>query len=302
MSSICAIIVTYHTGEEILSGLEYLVSEVSHVVVVDNGSDQATEACLVEAEARLPGKITVLLNGRNLGLSKAQNLGIRIALERGFEWVLLLDDDSTPGPEMVARMMHHYTGLNEEGKQRMGILYPNIVDKNISKKTPFLIEENGIIRLVICPDNGIVYPIIVMASGSLIKTETLRAIGLMDESFFIDQIDVDFSLRIINSGLRITVVGDALLYHSLGERRECTFCGIRITPTNHSAFRCYHIYRNRLIIWKRYIRSNLNFVLFDIVSSFYHLFKIIAFEDQKLEKIKNMVLGSLEGLLYSRRS
>ncbi|MBK8793346.1 MAG: glycosyltransferase family 2 protein [Holophaga sp.] len=298
MPGICAVIVTYHTGLKVTSDLETIACQVDHVIVVDNGSDRGTRSSLAAAQMRLSERITLLLNEENIGLSKAQNLGIGFALERGYDWIILLDDDSTPGVGMVVRMMNYYLGLCEEDRERVGILYPSIVDKNTSSKSRFLIESNGRIKLTYCPDDDVIYPIIAMSSGSLIKTDTLRAIGQMDETFFIDQIDVDFSLRIINSGLKIIAVGGAILYHSLGARREFRFLGMVITPTYHSAFRCYHMYRNRLIVWKRYIKSNFNFILFDILSSFYHLFKIVIFEDKKIAKIKAMATGVLDGLFH----
>lgn len=301
MPSVCAIIVSYHTGARILANLSILAPQVTHIVVVDNGADLETRACLEQAQVHFQGALTVILNGRNLGLSKAQNIGIRAAAERGCEWVLLLDDDSTPAEDMVARMHGHFLSLSEQDRQRIGILYPNIVDKHTSRKSVFLVQDNQRIRLAVCPDDGTLHPLIAMASGSLIKTDTIRQIGLMDERFFIDQIDVDFSLRVINNGLSILVIGNARLFHSLGVRREFKVLGRTVTPTNHSAFRCYHLFRNRLIVWERYIKTNPAFVGFDVFIALYHLFKIIAFEDQKLHKVGNIIAGIFDGLLFGLR-
>lgn len=301
MPSVCAIIVSYHTGNRILANLSILVPQVTHIVVVDNGSDLDTLTCLEQAQTQFRGSLKVILNGQNLGLSKAQNIGIRAAVELGCEWMLLLDDDSTPAEDMVVRMHEHFLSLSEQDRQQVGILYPNIVDKQTSRKSVFLVQDHQRIQLVICPDDGILHPLIAMASGSLIKTDTIRRIGLMDERFFIDQIDVDFSIRVINNGLSILVVGNAYLFHSLGVRREFKILGYTITPTNHSAFRCYHIFRNRVIVWGRYIKTNSTFVFFDAFIALYHLFKIIIFEDQKLYKLGNIIAGIFDGLLFGLR-
>lgn len=68
-------------------------------VVIDNGSQDATVALLKE---RYP-EVHVVCNRENLGFGKANNIGMRLALEKGYDAVFLLNQDAWIDPTPSAR-------------------------------------------------------------------------------------------------------------------------------------------------------------------------------------------------------
>src|SRR5262249_15936535 len=70
-------------------------------VVIDNASQDDTVAVL---RARHP-ELTILENARNLGYGGGNNVGIRWALERGADYVQLINRDTEVTPELTAELV-----------------------------------------------------------------------------------------------------------------------------------------------------------------------------------------------------
>ncbi len=93
MSSIAAVVVTYHPSPVVLENLRLLSGQVGRIFVVDNGST-GESVQVVAALEKIPG-VQVIRNVSNLGIASALNLGIHHALETGVEWIALFDQDSS---------------------------------------------------------------------------------------------------------------------------------------------------------------------------------------------------------------
>lgn len=85
------------------------------VVIVDNGSTDGTPDVIRE---RWP-EVTLIETGQNLGFGKANNIGIRYALDKGFDYVYLLNQDAWIEPEAILRL----TELHRRNP-RYGVLSP----------------------------------------------------------------------------------------------------------------------------------------------------------------------------------
>ena len=98
-TSVAAVIPAYceekHVGEVVARTLQ----QVDNVLVVDDGSNDATSA-----NARAAGG-TVVTHERNRGKGEAIMTGLRYWLERGFQYVVILDADGQHLPEEIARFV-----------------------------------------------------------------------------------------------------------------------------------------------------------------------------------------------------
>ena len=100
---VVAVVVTYQPALEVLEKLlDAIIPQVDSVVVVDNGSDTVFEAW---NNNRQKYAVEVLLLGENSGIAAAQNVGIQWARNRGAAFVLLMDQDSIPAPDMVEKLL-----------------------------------------------------------------------------------------------------------------------------------------------------------------------------------------------------
>jgi dolichol-phosphate mannosyltransferase len=88
---------------ELLEGIRTHVP-TAHVLVVDDGSEDGTEALVREVGARL-GDIEVLQRGRRLGLGSAYQQGFRIGLERGYRRFVTMDGDHSHYPSHLPALV-----------------------------------------------------------------------------------------------------------------------------------------------------------------------------------------------------
>lgn len=293
---ICAIVVTYNIGERYQKSFDSLKDQVDKVIIIDNGSDSSTINILRQIQNNFKDKVDIIFNEKNVGVGKAQNMGIARAIDEGYEWVLLLDHDSLLKENMIHAMKKLYQSLSREMREKTAIVAPNVMDVNVNLPSKFTTRYLKILfKRQKCSERKYIDALTVIASGSLIKTSVLKKIGLMKEEFFIDFIDAEFSLRVITNEFKIIVVCDAILYHSLGQRKVYKIFTIHFKPTFHSPERRFYIFRNRVKVLKSYMFKVPSFAFFDFVLILYDIFNITFFENDKLNKFRMIFRGILSG-------
>jgi len=130
-----------------------------------------------------------------------------------------------------------------------------------------------------------------MQSGTFLSTEACRKIGLFDDSFFIDYVDIDFCLRLRKRGLRIIEANNAIIDHRLGDPSRHTILGKTTTVYSHSPIRRYYAARNRLRMYPRYLFSDPGFIGHDFRSWFKELIKLVLFEEDRRRKLSYIARG-----------
>ena len=276
MCKVAAIIVSYNPDSNLFDSINLLLNQVEKVIIVDNGSK---EKYVKYIKSINEDKIEIILNKENLGIATALNIGVRKALENGYEWILTMDQDSKASPDMVKKMFNVYNSINREERKDILSIFPNFVDERIQS-----IEENSNM-------NSYEYVDADITSGNLLRKEVFEKVGFCDDSLFIDLVDTDFCMRLNEKGIKMIKIRDAVLYHSLGESK--TIKGIlgSFNTSNHSALRRYYMTRNRFYIWEKYKGLN-SFTLNRDKKLFKKEFvKIILGEKDKVNKIKMVLRG-----------
>ena len=296
--NVCAIVVTWHIKKSFMATVRAVIHQVDHVIIVDNGSGPDTIQMLKAVQSLYTDKVTVIYNVENKGIGAAQNQGLGIALRAGYDWVLLLDHDSCPAPDMVAALLSAYAAMagpgGSEPQKNIGLMAPNKKEKQSPKEMKLIMPGRyGFWRTF--KNEGVVPGVrSVIASGSLIKTQVFRHIGTFNERFFMDYVDVEFCLRMRQNGWIIAAVRGAVLHHSLGSITGETFMGRGISVSHHDASRRFTMFRNRVIVWKQYFFSQPGYVFFDMGMAVYELVKICLFEYGPGHKLKSDVKGMMD--------
>jgi rhamnosyltransferase len=90
-----------------------------------------------------------------------------------------------------------------------------------------------------------------VSSGCLIPLAVLDAVGPMDATLFIDQVDTEWGLRAQRQGLKLFGVPAAVLEHGIGESFvRPWFAPGRAVPI-HSPVRDYYLVRNTIAVFFR---------------------------------------------------
>ncbi|MGX7371114.1 glycosyltransferase family 2 protein [Carnobacterium maltaromaticum] len=276
MNKVCAVIVSYNDFENLKDTLNAVEMQVDKIVIVDNGSEDEivnfiNQLCLFNE------KIILISLKENLGIAVALNKGVHLAEKEGYDYVLTLDQDSKCSEGLVLKLL---SGFDLDRK--IAIVSPKIAYEKM--KNNLIIQEKFEFKDYI------------ITSGNLIKIDVFNKIGYFEEKLFIDSVDFDFCLRIINKGFLICIRNDAFLFHKLGNPREIKVFGLlKYYYTEHSSVRNYYIFRNTVFLLKKYFKSNTLFCFKKMIITSKLFFENIFFHYQKKEVIKYMFMGLKDG-------
>jgi len=241
LPKIVAIIVTYHPQWSELQKLLFAaLPQFDQIIMIDNGSTLDQIQSIADFAKDRPIQLCAL--GENLGVAAAQNRGIAIAKELGAQYMVLFDQDSVPGPDMVEKLLQAHR-LKEKQGCKVAAVGPNYHNLNRTESLkPFVnIQGFSLVRQDVRGAENIVPVSHVIASGCLISMASIDTVGLMREDLFIDYVDLEWAYRAKSLGFASFGVCDADMQHGLGEQR------LRILGKHflfHNPLRHYYQFRN----------------------------------------------------------
>jgi rhamnosyltransferase len=292
-SDVCGVIVTFNPKEDFLVHLDALQEQVASVTIVDNGSTDYSKSMLNKLAEE--DKVDLLINETNLGVAKALNQGFHWAKERGFRWVLSMDQDSLPAKNMVKELLKTYDQYPH--RDIVAIVSPQVLDPQTSVNARYLHPRLKVFfQRLSCEDDWLDDISIVITSGALHDLKTYEIVGFFREDFFIDYVDTEYCLRAVSQGYKIVVACRAKLYHRLGNRRKVQIGPLEFYPTFHSPDRWYYIWRNRLPMIRTYGLRFPHWLLFDLMAGLYSLCRMLLFEDRRFLKVRASIRGVSHGL------
>jgi len=252
------------------------------VIVVDNGStDQSVDA----AERDFPETIMVR-NGRNLGYSMGNNMGI--ARSKG-EYVVLLNNDTVVHPDWLEELVKGAIQLNGGFYQPKIVLMddPKIIN---SAGNMIHIAGFGLCRGLGEPDVGQFEEMVEIgyASGACVfaPRRAIEEIGLLDPLYFAYNEDTDWGWRGRIFGWKSFYIPAAVVYHKWSR-----FGGL-------SSLKFYYIERNRIATLVKNYSNRTLILLLPILLMFELAVILYSLSSGRLpEKIRGYV-----GLFKSRRN
>jgi rhamnosyltransferase len=269
------------------------------VLIVDNGSTEAPD------QGGYSG-VTFVRSELNLGPGGAATIGFSYALEHGYDWVWLLDDDTKPPPDTLKLLVDLARESETSGAGKIGIVAPSHNLLNIRRawqgncltpsgpRPPRLRDGEDHFT---CDS--------VIWSGALVRVAAVAEVGLprigvrgVWEDFSFDYGDIEYAFRIRSAGYLIVVRTDIVIDHRLGDGMSRRVFGVNFYSTNHSAHRRYLYFRNLIFFWLRlYPRHNWPMLLiwFSYRTSII-VSGILFFERGRGRKLKACLYGIRDGL------
>jgi rhamnosyltransferase len=209
--NIYTVIVAYNASKKDLDAtVNELLRQTSFVVICNNSSYDLTFS---------HPRIKVLNFGDNLGIAKAQNIGMAWAFDQGADFILQMDDDSLPDPNMVKLLYESYSAL-QSANYNVGIIGPRDFDRytkkiHSTKLNPASCQKGEFIDGF----DGLVMVNSIISSGSLISKKSYLEVGEMLDELFIDAVDFEYCWRLRAKGFLIVRNNKARLAHRFGEGR-----------------------------------------------------------------------------------
>jgi rhamnosyltransferase len=274
-----AVVVLYNPESDVLENLRVLAVQVDALVIVDNGSSEAFRDLL---EPILNARVELIRHPENLGIATGFNTGVRRLIELGCGFVFTFDQDSRI-PDGFAQGMVNSMLEAERCFGRVGVLLPVWSETEpgpMTVKNQFCLFEARL---------GI-------SSGSLYREEIFAQIGFFADEYFIDGIDVEFCLRCRQRQYKVIQEKSWLVLHRLGQKTNVKVLGAAFQINIHSVFRKYYISRNRVLNYKKYGSREIGWFCNDLAVVARELFHVLAYEDSKTKRLKNMIVGTLDGI------
>jgi len=198
------------------------------VIVVDNASTDGTPETL---EAEFP-EVKLIKMFKNIGI-EAYNIGFKNV--KG-EYIVILDDDSFPAKDAVAKMVDKFTRDAELGVVAFDVRnyynYDEVKKAEASEADAAQQETAAAAENYLMAFNG---------AGAGVRRELLEQVGFYPEEFFLYWNEQDTAFRILNAGYQIKFFSDVVSYH-------------KYSPQNRTSWRApYYYTRNAFwLIWKNY--------------------------------------------------
>ena len=248
--SVACVVLNYNGREVTLEALDSLIRMEYpdyEVVVVDNGSTDGSDRAVAE---RFP-QVARVRTEINLGPAGGANLGIRHALDRGFDYVLILNNDIEVASDLLSEMVRL-----AESAPRIGIVGPKAYyywDRRriwaAGGRLTFresVTRERGsgeLDRGQYDRDVEIGY---VNGCAQLVKRQVFEEVGLWDPIFHLSFEDADFCFRARRAGWQCWYAHRARLWHMV----SVSVGGYRAPKTYHSARSTALFVRRHAGVWQ----------------------------------------------------
>lgn len=278
MITTAACVVLYNPSDEVIENIATYADKVNHFIVIDNSELQ--QSGIIEYLKNNYPEIIYINNNGNLGIATALNIACDMAISKGCDWILTMDQDSK-----FINFQNYLNCLHSLcNKPDIALLAANHGRFNTEQ-----IQNNS-------PDCTFEEEFIVITSGNFLNLHLFNTIGRFDDNLFIDVVDYDYCAKVRLAGYKTLLFKNILLEHQLGvvyKRKNLLTRKVKY-KREHNPQRAYYIARNSLYLALKYHQSlPQEFGIFKVLNTvFIHdITKIILYEDQKFRKIAAKFLG-----------
>ena len=282
-SAVAAVVVTYNRLELLRQCVDALRAQTTacDILIVDNASTDGTAQWLA-SQPDLHYRNT----GSNLGGAGGFNHGMRWAVEAGYDYVWVMDDDTLPMPDALEKLMEAdrilegcYGWLGSVALWTDG----NRCRMNLQRKTPYReIEES---------DQTLVPSVMASFVSLFLKRSTVAAFGLPISEFVIWSDDWEYTRR-ISMKTKCYTIQDSQVIHAMKSNGVVNIAAD--TPDRLPRYR--YFYRNDVYLYRR---EGLRGWVWVVAKDIWHFFQVVILsESQKRKRLNTILNGFWDGLSF----
>ncbi len=242
------VICNYNGGDDTVNCVNHIFNsdcDNFDVIVVDNASEDDSIKLL---EENFGDKITIIKNAENLGGSGGFNIGLKYALDKGYEYIMAVDHDAFLAPDSINLMYEYLLTHTDVGIVSAKIMVNGRDDLilDFDRKIDFRnydIPSIWIYTLEYPESRNDIDSDFCPTTAAMITRNALLASGGMNPKCFIYFDDVEMGYLIRRSAFRCVSLGQARAWHKSGMGRSSA----------KNTFARYYFNRNRYRFFARYI-------------------------------------------------
>jgi rhamnosyltransferase len=220
---------------------------IAEILLVDNASSDST------LDRRFPSMVTTIRNDQNLGTSGAVAIGMRYALNHGYDWIYILDADSEPQRDALEKLLRCYRALSPDVQARTWWLSSLLVEAEGGQVHHGCTFTSRGIEMADPPREPSHYRCDSnMWSGSLYRLNAVRDVGLPDHNYVLDWGDVIYGYEGMIRGYVGFLEQSSIVFHHLHPIDTVHFrkIGLRFVKLFYSPpIRFYYLWRNSTYFW-----------------------------------------------------
>ncbi|MDN3669269.1 glycosyltransferase family 2 protein [Echinicola jeungdonensis] len=193
-----------------LKSLEEVTFKEFEIILVDNASiDGSLDKIKNEFE-----DITILKNKKNLGFTGGNNVAIQYALQKGFDYVMLLNNDTLVEKRFLEPLYQTLEKDSQLGAVQPLMYFLNEREKLWNGGGRFNSWTGASISIKQAPNYQFpYYTDWITGCCIMVRTEVIRKVGVLNDRYFAYFEDVDWSLRMRKAGFSLQVVPGSIIYH-----------------------------------------------------------------------------------------
>ena len=255
------------------------------ILIVDNASTDGTAQWLA-SQPDLHCRNT----GANLGGAGGFNLGMRWAVEAGYDYVWVMDDDCLPQPDALEKLLEadrilegNYGWLSSVALWTDG----SECRMNRQKLKKSFYEFSPLLKY------GLVQAEQATFVSLFLRSETIRRVGLPIKEFFIWGDDIEFTRRIaVRNRIPGFVVGNSRVIHAMKDNN-----GSRIaTDIPERLERYRYAFRNEADLYRR---EGLWGIIYYFLKCGLNIFRILVYApSKKWERCRVILGGMVQGIRF----
>ena len=283
---VAAVVVTHNRKELLLECIDALrhqsVAGSIDIIVVDNASTDGTSAAL--APLAQEAIVDYYNTGSNLGGAGGFSFGVRLAVERGYGYVWIMDDDCIPSVDALEKLLE----ADELIGGSWGFLASKVewTDGSLCKMNE--VKLKGGVRanskFMACRQASFV--------SLLVKADVVKEHGLPIKDFFIWGDDVEYTRR-LSSFYASYYVPDSVVVHKTASNK-----GSDISRDSDDRLERYrYAYRNEVYIARQ---EGISRIAYQAAKTVYHIARVLLHAPSKKRYRCRIILeSSMQGISFN---
>lgn len=247
MTDTAVIICNYNGGDATIKCIQAVLTSqdiLCDIYIIDNASTDGSTERIKQIFGDL---VTVIQNSENLDGSGGFGKGLRMAVEKEYSYIMMLDNDAYVDRDTIWKLREYLKDNRNVGIVGAKIMMADDPERimDYAKTIDFSAYIDGSKWCGQLDSEEASVPRdcdFAAATAAMVRREALEKSGGMDEAHFIYYDDIEMSYRIRLAGFRVVSLGSAKAWHDSGMRRKIS-----------STFARYYLTRNRHRFFAKYI-------------------------------------------------
>ena len=198
------------------------MSKTIEGVVVDNSPEKNFEDDTI-------GNFHYIFNEENIGIAKAQNIGISFLFNKKYcDYIVFLDQDSRIGKDYIDKITDTYIKI-KSFEPNLALLGPTAINARSQEEYKSVFHPKKTIDNIFIPQREII------SSGTCVSVDVLKEVGSNLSWLFIDYVDFEWCWRANSKGYVCGTTPCVHIQHSVGQKEYyiCSYIIIISSPIRY---------------------------------------------------------------------